>query len=167
MLFTLLVFRYFVIPNTCKLVNHPVTLSAFFFIVSSIHLTSRFLPSSRFGSRNETEHGKFFQAIWKSLVCRAAAYFQKPSQLHERRVSFTKCILKSCGISTIDGILIPGSLSNRDSTLFLSPHLGILITISARSDQQFEEELFNKCKQTEGDLKATSGVLLHVCGGRY
>ena len=167
MLFTLLVFRYFVIPNTCKLVNHPVTLSAFFFIVSSIHLTSRFLPSSRFGSRNETEHGKFFQAIWKSLVCRPAAYFQKPSQLHERRVSFTKCILKSCGISTIDGILIPGSLSNRDSTLFLSSHLGVLITISARSDQQFEEELFNKCKQTEGDLKATSGVLLHVSGGRY
>ena len=29
-------------------------------------------------------------------------------------------------------------------------------------DQKFEEELFHKCKQTEGDLKATSGVLLHV-----
>ena len=29
-------------------------------------------------------------------------------------------------------------------------------------DQKFEEELFNKCKQIESDLKATSGVLLHV-----
>ena len=29
-------------------------------------------------------------------------------------------------------------------------------------DQKFEEELFNKCKQNEGDQKATSGVLLHV-----
>ena len=29
-------------------------------------------------------------------------------------------------------------------------------------DQKFEEELFHKCKQNEGDLKATSGVLLHV-----
>ena len=29
-------------------------------------------------------------------------------------------------------------------------------------DQKFEEELFNKCKQNESDLKATSGVLLHV-----
>ena len=31
-----------------------------------------------------------------------------------------------------------------------------------RGDQKFELELFNKCKQTEADLKATSGVLLHV-----
>ena len=31
-----------------------------------------------------------------------------------------------------------------------------------RGDLKFELELFNKCKQTEGDLKATSGVLLHV-----
>ena len=149
---------------TCK---PPSSFECFFFIVSSLHLTSQFLPTSRFGSRNETKHGKSFQAIWKSLVSRPAACLQKPSQLHERRVGLTKCILKSCGISTIGGILAPGSLSNRDSTLFLSPHLGILITISARSDQQFEEELFNKCKQTEGDLKATSGVLLHVSGGLY
>ena len=37
-----------------------------------------------------------------------------------------------------------------------------LIIKPPRGDQKFEVELFNKCKQTEEDLKATSGVLLHV-----
>ena len=35
-------------------------------------------------------------------------------------------------------------------------------SMNEEGDQKFEEELFHKCKQTEGDLKATSGVLLHV-----
>ena len=40
--------------------------------------------------------------------------------------------------------------------------LAEILSILLRSDQQFEEELFNKCKQNEGDLRATSGVLIHV-----
>ena len=35
-------------------------------------------------------------------------------------------------------------------------------SMNEEGDQKFEEELFNKCKQDEGDQKATSGVLLHV-----
>ena len=37
-----------------------------------------------------------------------------------------------------------------------------LIIKPPSGDQKFEVELFNKCKQNEEDLKATSGVLLHV-----